>query len=35
MTDDDGEPFTDKYLRDIVLNFMYAPPPPHVRHGLA
>ncbi|ELR12900.1 cytochrome p450 superfamily protein [Acanthamoeba castellanii str. Neff] len=24
MTDDDGEPFTDKYLRDIVLNFMIA-----------
>jgi hypothetical protein len=23
MTDDNGEPFTDKYLRDIVLNFMY------------
>jgi hypothetical protein len=30
MTDDNGEPFTDTYLRDIVLNFMYRthPAPP-------
>lgn len=23
MTDDEGQPFSDKYLRDIILNFMY------------
>jgi fatty acid omega-hydroxylase len=22
--DDDGLPFSDKYLRDIIMNFMYA-----------
>jgi hypothetical protein len=30
MTDDNGEPFTDTYLRDIVLNFMYCTPAPSV-----
>src|SRR3989344_5878298 len=30
MTDDNGEPFTDTYLRDIVLNFMYRTPAPSV-----
>jgi cytochrome P450 len=24
IADDDGKPFSDKYLRDIIMNFMYA-----------
>ncbi len=27
MTDEEGKPFSDKYLRDIIMNFMYAGKP--------
>lgn len=26
MTDEDGKPFSDQYLRDIIMNFMYHSP---------